>query len=367
MHLPRPIQRAFDLLIPELRRIADAVGVLHADAQQQIKAANAAQERHHKQQEIAPLWLNDVIAKYEETEGNKAANDNRHYRVQNSIRWATWCAFIAASVYGGIAALQLRTMRTTYKEIERQTKAAQNAAYATCLNAQAAQETFIQIQRNTGDSHAAAMATITQAASGIEAERALISVIPRFPKTEELYNQQLVIPYSIRNDGKSAATDSHIKITAVMVSAKDAFPSGNKDFVKLDGSYIPAGAEIPDKPTDAEHRALTVFKTVHDTKGQTIAASSQQTRDFLEGGPGVVLFYGSMEYSDFSGVHNDKFCNAMFMTKPGGFHVPGKAEIRCAKDNRRDDKYSKLPKAVTLPPMDATQHRPINCTEPRDY
>ena len=366
MHLPRPIQRAFDLLIPELRRIADAIGVLHADAQQQIKAANTAQERQQKQQEIAPLWLNDVIAKYEETEGNKAANDNRHYRVQNSIRWATWCAFIAASVYGGIAALQLRTMRTTYWEIERQTKAAQNAAYATCLNAQAVQETFIQMQSSASDSHAAAMATITQAASGIEAERALISMIPRFPKTEDFFKQQLVIPYSMRNDGKSAAIGFHIKVKAVIVNAKDAFPSSDKNFEKLDGSYIPAGGEYPDKPTDPQYKALTKLAIVRDVKGRVVAASSQEARDFLEGGPEVVIFYGIMEYSDFSGVHKVRFCNGMFTTKPGDSHAPGKAEIGCVNYNHQDDKYAKMPNVSNLPSIVPLQVIPINCTKPSE-
>jgi len=39
---------------------------------------------------------------------DKKTHEDRNYRVQNSIRWATWCAVIAASIYAGITYFQWR-------------------------------------------------------------------------------------------------------------------------------------------------------------------------------------------------------------------------------------------------------------------
>lgn len=134
-------------LLAELRRIGDAIGVLQADAQQQIESVNASKERDEQKEEVRPIWLDDVLAKYDQAEGDQTARDERHYRIQNSIRWATWCAFIAATFYGGVAALQWRTMNESYKEIAKQTpKIAEAAGAASQANIDA-RERFREDER----------------------------------------------------------------------------------------------------------------------------------------------------------------------------------------------------------------------------
>ena len=147
MRLPRPVQRAFDMLAPELRRIADAVGTIHVDTQQRTEAINAAQESQRRQKDIAPLWIENIVTKYEQVERDKATADERHYRVQNSLKRATWCAFFAASFYGAVAVFQWWTMHTTYQEIQKQTAAAQCAARAATDAAKTAKESLVSVQR----------------------------------------------------------------------------------------------------------------------------------------------------------------------------------------------------------------------------
>jgi hypothetical protein len=92
----------------ELRKLAE---LLHSDLKEHTEAVHAAKKSSEDQRNIQPIWLEPILAKYQEPTGNQKASDERHYRVQNSIRWATWCAFIAASVYGAIAAVQLQQMK----------------------------------------------------------------------------------------------------------------------------------------------------------------------------------------------------------------------------------------------------------------
>ena len=135
------------MLAPELRRIADAVGTIHVDTQQRTEAINAAQESQRRQKDIAPLWIENIVTKYEQVERDKATADERHYRVQNSLKRATWCAFFAASFYGAVAVFQWWTMHTTYQEIQKQTAAAQCAARAATDAAKTAKESLVSVQR----------------------------------------------------------------------------------------------------------------------------------------------------------------------------------------------------------------------------
>ncbi len=95
-------------------------------------AIHTAQERDRelesRQQSIrAEITFDDGTKREVQTEAN------RQHSVQNSIRWAAWCAFAAAFIYAWLAAFQLREMRK-----------ATNAAQA---SAEVARDTLILAQR----------------------------------------------------------------------------------------------------------------------------------------------------------------------------------------------------------------------------
>jgi hypothetical protein len=108
-----------------IERLRDLLGIpqrlteIDKRIQQQTEAIRASDERQKQDREIQPVWLNPVLAKYDQSERDKKTNDDRHYRVQNSIRWATWCAFIAASIYGAITYRQWKTAQDQLKASER--------------------------------------------------------------------------------------------------------------------------------------------------------------------------------------------------------------------------------------------------------
>lgn len=84
--------------------IAYLLGILSAiKPQKDPEPAGTAKERAEQNQHVSPLWLDNLISKHEQTVREKSASDERNYRVQRSIKRATWCAFLAASIYATIA------------------------------------------------------------------------------------------------------------------------------------------------------------------------------------------------------------------------------------------------------------------------
>lgn len=131
VYLSRPFKALLEMLRTELSAIKEAV-------QDHAKAVRAAKEGKDKEQEIRQKWWENVLTEYKKAEGDRTTSDDRHYRIQNSLRWATWLAFIAAFVYATIAALQLRDFdesigisQTAARESRIQAAASQRAAEAT--------------------------------------------------------------------------------------------------------------------------------------------------------------------------------------------------------------------------------------------
>jgi hypothetical protein len=93
-----------------MRRIFDAVKGVEKAIQENTKSIHSGEETNrNKPATTQPIQA--VISFDDKTKGDTQAESNRQYGAQNSIRWAAWCAFGAATIYAGIAACQLREMR----------------------------------------------------------------------------------------------------------------------------------------------------------------------------------------------------------------------------------------------------------------
>jgi hypothetical protein len=81
------------------------------------KQAKAADEQNRRQQERQGTEpeIKAEIKFDEQTILDSDINNERNYRLQNSIRWATWFAFAAALIYATIAALQFNEMQKATK------------------------------------------------------------------------------------------------------------------------------------------------------------------------------------------------------------------------------------------------------------
>jgi hypothetical protein len=103
------------IIVADLRDIANKISFLRESIEQHSKTVCTEDKGQEQDREVQPVWIKAILSKYDEAEGKRQSNDDRHYRVQNSIRWATWSAFIAATIYASIAALQWCSMQQSNK------------------------------------------------------------------------------------------------------------------------------------------------------------------------------------------------------------------------------------------------------------
>ncbi len=126
-----------------LHRLRDGIKAI----EQEIRSIRTEQERSNQNHHIQPLWIEPILSARQGAEARNAADAQRQYRIQKSLNWATWCAFIAAAIYAGIAYCQKMTMDRTLHEVQKQTRAATDAATAAQDSLKLAKESFRQDQR----------------------------------------------------------------------------------------------------------------------------------------------------------------------------------------------------------------------------
>jgi hypothetical protein len=138
----------------QLRKALDKLrGELREELNQQKSAIHAAEERCHEQKEIENKYLEKILSAYQHAKGNEACDAKRNYRVQNSLRWATWFAFGAAFIYGAIAWCQMETMKRQLDDFETKESAQlviENFAPNFVMNGDSYQVNFIVSIRNAG-------------------------------------------------------------------------------------------------------------------------------------------------------------------------------------------------------------------------
>ena len=126
------VTRQFINLTKKFRKeLPHIVELLRRDIKQHTETIRAANKRNEQEHTVQPIWLDPILTTYQQSERNRQANDDRHYGVQNSLRWATWLAFFAASIYAAITYCQLRTLGGTLVESQTQTGIARQTLEAT--------------------------------------------------------------------------------------------------------------------------------------------------------------------------------------------------------------------------------------------
>jgi hypothetical protein len=334
------------------------------------EAAKTANEERNKIPGVIARIAAAIEATNADIEGYNKPQRKKEYRLQ---RWAllpawitavaTTSAFIAAGIYACIANRQLNKMDDTYKEIRWQT-------YYSCLNAQAAQSALAQLQINAADTYSATAATIQQAAAGVESQRSYISFDFRFPTENEVFNNQLDIPFSLKNGGKSSTGDLDGWFTAVLLKNDESLTFTQKlNRVTTPNFRIDAGQEIPGKrdPQVPQFYPPTPYIVVYDSSGRTIPGTSQAASNFLHATSSDTVFvYGHFQYSDFAGVHRIRFCHPVYATQANASHHTTAQEEVCEKRSKEDDSYSGMPKMISPSPPTAKETETTVCKKPED-
>src|SRR5437016_3832488 len=111
MDLPPHIAALARLIRASLREISQAI---EDQTSANADAEKAAQEQQARPREVI-VWLRTDDKFIVETH----PKDDKAQATQNSIKWATWSAVFAATIYAGITACQLRVMQRSV-ELSRQ-------------------------------------------------------------------------------------------------------------------------------------------------------------------------------------------------------------------------------------------------------
>jgi hypothetical protein len=370
MWLPRGVDQFFEAALARLAEIKETL-------KDQERATRDAYEAPSADKGEKPGVIARIAAAFEANNADVESYEKPQRAKEYGRQWwflfwsgataiFTAFAFGAAGIYACIANQQLGKMEATYKETQRQT-------YYNCLNTQATQKTFLQIQNAAADSHAAAAAAVTQAAAEIEINKAVINFIPRLPEKGEFLGNNttdetnpgnnLGIPFSIKNDGKDPA-EFTITFRGVLLRHGDKLSiTYPRDKINTLKTRLQGGGIFPEKAEPgSQFHPLTWFVPVVNIHGDQVPYNSVDAKDFRLGEDDVMVF-AKLDYKDGWGEYHTRFCARMYIVLPG---VSGGKMSRnareCANYNLNETHYTNRPEIKpmrTLPEIN-----PVNCTPP---
>jgi hypothetical protein len=231
------------------------------------------------------------------------------------------------------------------KEMQKATKATQQSAYASCLSAELARSTLLEIQSGGADTHKLAIGTLTQAAAATRAEAALMKL--KFDDLNPPEPYTVGSKVSIENVGKSAALDVRIefevRVLPIATEGKFIYSSPAMNTTQIGFFYPKAPETINVYLRDSDRNPMKVDPHV--------IGDVNHLRKY-------VVVYGKVAYRDIFGVsHWIHICNH------------GKIEdarhgqyAKCAAYNQMDETLvaeARIPPSADAPPE-------ISCKKPEE-
>ncbi len=134
----------------------------------------------------------------------------RNYKNEQLViqRWTvgTQIGLVLFGILGfAVSAYQAKSARDSADAALSATRATQEAAYDSCLNAKVSQDTLKEVQKQVNDTHLSATAALYQAMAATESERAVVKVVFEEPFIVGV-GSAIGIRYDLRNLGKTDAT-----------------------------------------------------------------------------------------------------------------------------------------------------------------
>jgi hypothetical protein len=346
-----------------LKKFADSLrtelgaklNAIHRAIQEQTSAD------HHKQETADNNWreVPGIIASNILGTDNDKATAEAHRKEQETqqnkiIFWAR-LAFFAAAAYGAVAFWQGCLMRQTYKEIQRQTKATEQSAYAACIGTKISQQLLLQTQIAEADAHGAAAAAVYQAMAATESERAEMQLILGKP---EITDHDFGVGFSINNGGKTAAVRLHMQFRMVFIGNDEDpdFQYPPKQTVHGYNGRAEPGSSAALLGTNAHVIVLT-------PDGNNLVPTDTDRREYQSGNKDLV-FFGRMTYGDiFGGNHWRNFCQPFHVFTAG--LIKKAAHQKCALYNDGDT-GSVLVKTIPAQTPTASLEEKDPCKKPDD-
>jgi hypothetical protein len=199
------VTRQFINLTKHFRKdLRSSLKQINKTIEKNSNAVTAADKRRQQEKHIQPLWAEGLVSKYEQTVASKTADSNRQHRTQVSIKRAMWCtfwatlaAFVAAAIYAGIAASQLKQAKIA-------AFATQQAATAATTAANVANETLLSSEKHFR----------------IEQRPYVTLEDMRFDPPLEQNHNPAIVKFNFRNAGKTPALKATFKLD-ILIDGKE--------------------------------------------------------------------------------------------------------------------------------------------------
>jgi hypothetical protein len=250
------------IVVADLRDIADKISVMLESIDFRGDSRGTDYERSSQQQSKLPVAVEVKLEK--DQEGKRKAEGDRHYRIQNSIRKATWAAFVAATIYAGIAVLQWRANK--------------RAAEATVQGVTNADKSFKQDER---------------------AWMAFKFVEGSITFT---INKSFLVPTELLNTGKTPAKNVHGNIMVGVFEKGEpldfSYSAGHANYKVQAGTIFPSGkiVESFEGIKHGQERTEPIIFTV-PLKNDLFSAKS------------FIVVHGRIDYKDIFGIeHWTTYC-----------------------------------------------------------
>ena len=246
--------------LAELREIKEQL-VLLGDRLQQYSEAICDANKTASQKQQPPPEVRAELSIPESVEGARRAYQDKQYRLQKWLTIGTWCAFIAAAIYAGVATLQWSEMK----------KATQQGVANADRNFRRDERAWVGFKFSEG-------------------------------KLTLTLGKSFFVPTQFVNTGKTPAKNVHGSIRVGVVKRGEpldfSYAPGRAHYEIFAGTIFPTGA-ISESFEAIQHGPL---------KGESIILTKPMLDDIFAGNS-IIVVHGKIIYSDIFGTeHWTTYC-----------------------------------------------------------
>jgi hypothetical protein len=288
----------------ELASIVDRLSSIQQIFEHLVKAEEEERNRQRNTEKV-PIEVTGTFRLPEAIEAKHSTDQERYHTTQKIIAAATCAAFLAATIYAGIAAKQLKEMRIA-------TIAAQKSADAAKSAADTANTAFINSQKSFEIDQRPYMVADTPVFSGngLSPDKAIQANVT-FKNIGRTPSRKYVVNISLLRFEPGKGTKGRNKLIRFLASSFRALESENVIGRKEVEKY---GIEQDVAPN------ATIFSTNPSDKPNSTIVSTQEFPKI--GTAEISLFYvGIVSYSDaYQGSYQTEFCYIYFGSDPKTWH-----------------------------------------------
>ncbi|HEY1948892.1 MAG TPA: hypothetical protein VGG97_17930 [Bryobacteraceae bacterium] len=241
-------------------------------------------------------------------------------------------------------------------------KAAEAATYLSCLSAQTAQATLLEMRNDADYSYAMARVAATQNFAEMDSGRAVVRVVATTPTQENIMSDKFLVNIEVRNDGKGTAVNVTPRYKAVLVRNNDILRFDNKHMSSVTAAALREKESSTPVPTPGFKAAHLSIRVLDGTNAPVIPSPIIQ--DFFAASSATIYFYGNVTYSDIFRKYTVKFCQPLYIMQAGTTRTPMESEKNCGRYNEEKSEYLTKPLPDPLPSTLPKEIQQIVCTPP---